>query len=126
VHLAVADRVEEERQQHPGPLDLVGLNPLLSREALQELRVRLEVEIFPGGLASEDEVVEPGEQLEGRAADGVRPRVVREAAAELGVERRAALAVEGLLQKDLSLGATQASRARPSRARRARRRRPDR
>jgi hypothetical protein len=31
--------------------------------------------------------VQPGEQLERRAADGVRDRVIGESAAELGVER---------------------------------------
>ncbi len=72
-------------------------------------------DVRPRGVTGQHEVVQPAEQAE-RVVPGkvgrerADPRVVRKPAAEIGVERRAAVAVRGLPLEDLLL--TRVGRAR--------------
>ena len=66
------------------------------------------VDVLPGRLTPEHEVVQPGEQAQREVprqvrSDVVDPRVVRESTAQLGVQRRTAVAEDGLPLEDLLL-----------------------
>src|SRR5262249_49560781 len=88
----------------------VRLNILLLRPAPQERAVLDErrADVVPARLAREHEVVQPAEQAEREVPDEVGsdvadPRVLREPATQCCVERRAAVAVDGLPLEDLGL-----------------------
>ncbi len=101
---------EKPRQQRPGPLDLVRLHALLGREAPELGGVLDEraADVDPPRLTGEHEVMERAEQAKRKVpvevgGDLGNKRVVREAAAEIRVELRAAVAVAGLPAEDLRL-----------------------
>src|SRR5262249_23496369 len=80
------------------------------RPAREEVAMRLEraADVVPRRLAREDEVVESAEQTKGEVprqlgCDVADPRIVREPATEICVQRRAALAVDRLPLEDLGL-----------------------
>src|SRR5215218_5046381 len=112
--------MQEERQEDPGALNLVCLDRVVAHEPAEKVRVPGEIDIVPRHLAAENEVVQPGEELERSAADGGRGGVAGEPPAQRCIQRRAAVAMDGLLEKRLPR-ATQPSPKRPSPARRARR-----
>ena len=65
-------------------------------------------DLVPGGLAAEDEIVQPGEQPKRQIpreirGDVVDPRIHREPATKVCVERRAGVAERGLPPEDLGL-----------------------
>src|SRR5205814_5025641 len=108
------ERAQEAGQQHPRALYLVRLHGLPADEVPQEVRVRIDP-VVPGRLTAEHEEVQAAEQPQRPvprrlAAEDFRDgRVVRETPAEVHVERRAALALPGLLLEDLLLRQTVSS-----------------
>ncbi len=122
------ERFEEARQQRPAALDLVRLDPPLAHEAPKPVASRLEhrhrvaprIEPF-----REREVVQAAEQLQ-RAVPAARRRrslarpARSEAAADLGIQRRAAaLALLRLVEENAARARRSALRARSSPARRS-------
>src|SRR5207248_6326362 len=90
-------------------LHLVRLHGVLRHEAADERSVLLErgVDVAPRCLFGEHEVVQGGRELERRAPaelveELIDPRVVREAAPQLFVERRAAVGRADLIEKRLA------------------------
>ena len=81
----------------------------------QDIGVLLEgaANVVPTRLTAKHEVVEPAEQPQGRIPprrrldDRAHARVVGETPAEVGIERRAALALGRLVEEDLALSLVQ-------------------
>ena len=101
---------QEARQDAPRALHLVRLHALLRSPALQELRVLLErdADLVPRGVTGEHEIVQTAEETQRKVPreigrDRADPRIFREPATKVGVERRAAVAVRRLPLEDLAL-----------------------
>ena len=104
------DKREERRQERPGALHLVRLHFLLRAPAAQEDSVAFErrIERVPRRFAAERQVMQAAEQPERQVpleigCDAGDPKVAGKLAAYACVERRAAVAIDGLPLEDLPL-----------------------